>query len=68
MPDTTPEQRAKIGQLKAAAQALVEDMVQEFQDYPERMSGVQRVALATHHHRPLSGERWSRSWLGSKLT
>jgi hypothetical protein len=45
MPDLTPEQRAKIGQIKTAARALVDKMVDELLQNPDLPDGVDYVSL-----------------------
>jgi hypothetical protein len=45
MPDLTPEQRAKIGRIKAAARALVDKMVDELLQNPDLPDGVDYVSL-----------------------
>jgi transposase len=60
---TTPEQRAKIGQLKGEWLALVDRAVDELLENPERLEHVERALISLHYQRPLT----TRTWWGAKL-
>lgn len=50
MPNLTPEQRAKIGQFKAAGHALVDEMVERMLRCPRLLQGADFIRLEVLHH------------------